>query len=180
MVTGKRALITIGIAAVLLPTTGCANNSQPTSLTPAEWATTAGADLNCPDQAIVRPGMPPQYYDISGDGTSESFVDFICAGVDTATAPDQLEIFQGTSRSSRLARLTSIAAPSDEHMFMAHGCMYFTGNKVIVIGQTRSGADPVAPPNQLAVQVSTWTNGKIITGRPVAGRDARNLPPGCP
>jgi hypothetical protein len=177
MVTARRALLAIGVAAVLQQVPGCINNDQTGAMTPTEWAAVAGPDLNCPGQATVRAGWP-QYYDITGDGVAEGFVDLVCAGAG-ADSPDQVEVFGGTSRSSRIERLTSVAAPPDQQIFLAHGCVYFTGNKVVVIGRMRGSADSGASPTVLVAQVSTPRKGGMDVGEPVALEGIDELPPGC-
>jgi hypothetical protein len=178
MVNGRRALFVMAATAVLLSTAGCVGVDLNEPLDAAQWATAAGSDLNCPGQATVRSGSP-EYYDITGDGAAESFVDFICAGSDAVNGPDQIEVFSGASRSTRLARITSIAASPRWQVFLAHGCIYFTGNRVVVIGRMRRGADPDAAPTLVVAQISTWTDGRIHTGHPVAVKDTNDLPPGC-
>ena len=179
MFSGERSLLATVMITALLPfAAGCMGGpTGPPTL--AQWAAAAGPDLNCPGKAIARPGSVPQYYDITGDRQADTFVDLICDGTDATTTPDQVEVFEGTSRSSRLARLTSIAAPPDQQVFLAHGCVYFTGNRVIVIGRMRPVADPGVAATVLAMQISTWTGGKINTGRPRPLPAVSAFPPGC-
>jgi hypothetical protein len=173
-----RALLAVSVAAVVLMAGGCAD-MQSALPTRAQWGAIAGPDLNCPDvTAVVRPGSP-QYYDITGDGTAEAFVDLICAGADPVTAPDQLEVFKGTSRSSRMMRLTSVAAHQNEQVFLAHGCVYFTGRSVVVIGRMRPDARPGAAPTVLVKNVWTWANGRIGAAPRTALKTTDGLPPGC-
>lgn len=180
MVISGRAMLAVFAAALLAG--GCtAGNDQDAVLTPAQWAAEAGPDLNCPGQAAVRPGSP-HYYDITGDGTLDTVADMICGGTDSVTAPDQIEVFTGRGkpeRSSRIARLTSIAVEPAGRVFLAHGCIYFTGNKIVIIGHMLGGTAPDGPANILIAQVATWTNGKLAPGKPTPVTDAATVPPGC-
>lgn len=179
MVTGGKTLSAVLVVAAVLSAAACAANDQNGPVTSAQWAEHAGPDLNCPDRAIVRPDSTVLYYDITGDGAAESFVDLICTETDAASAPDQVEVFKGTDRSSRLARLTSVADKPDQQMFLARGCIYFTRNRVTVIGHIRDSRRPGGGATVLAAQVSTWTKNGLLVGRPAVLDRAGGLPPGC-
>jgi hypothetical protein len=181
MVRVRRTHLFLGVIAALLITNGCTDDAQGKKLTAAQWATVAGPDLNCPGSAQVRPGRSPQYYDIDGDGSAEIFVDFICADADPATARDQVEVFGGTSRSSRIVRITTVWDGPNQLLFLAHGCIYFTGNTVVIIGRMHSSVDPTGPPTVLFSLTSAWNKKthKIDVGRAAPVSNTGAVPPGC-
>jgi len=174
----RGAVLAASMATVVSLLVGCAAYEK-TPATAAQWAGTAGSDLNCSDHATVRPGSTTEYYDINGDGAPESFVDLICSGAGAGTRPDQVEVFDGTSRQSRIARLTSIATRADKRMYLAHGCIYFSGRKVIIIGRTFNRANLPSGPTVLAVEISTWIGAKLVVGQPTPLPSTVGLPPGC-
>ena len=176
--TSPRALLAAGLTALVLLSGGCGDVLNTSPRTATQWADIAGWDLNCPGKATVRPHSPPQYHDLNNDGNTEAFVDMICQGSDPGTAPDQLEVFGSTS--ARLARVTWIWASPDRRMFLAHGCIYFTGQTAVVIGHRRRSADPGAAPTELVQQIVMWTAAGIKVGDASALEGITDLPPGCP
>jgi hypothetical protein len=181
MMRVRRIHLALGAIAALLMTNGCTDESQGQKLTAAQWATVAGPDLNCPGSAQVRPGRSPQYYDIDGDGSAEIFVDFICAGTDPTTARDQVEVFGGTSRASRIVRITTVWDGPNQLLFLAHGCIYFTGNTVVIIGRMHRSGDLAGPPSALFSLTSAWNKKthKIDVGQAISVSNTGSVPPGC-
>lgn len=179
--------ISVALSALLVAagSAGCTATDADTPATATQWATVAGKDLNCPrrTEPQVRPGRPPLRYDLDGDGSAETVVDLVCAGtgVDTAHAADQVEVFHGRKRDTRLARLSVIIVegPAAE-IFLAHGCIYVTANKVVILGHMRpSGADFAITPSLLVSQVSAWDGRGLTPGKFTPMPEGMAPPPGC-
>jgi hypothetical protein len=182
MATTRRPLKIIGVTALLLIVSGCLSDTTQWPLTPAQWATDAGPFLNCQGSARTR---SVQYYDIAHSGTMDAVVDLFCAGATDATMPDQVEVFPRDAiptQRNRIARLTWRLASPVNQIFLAHGCIYFTGYDVVIVGQKRVSNDKDLAPSLLVAEVATWSKSraKLLSGAPQPVQNPDGLPPGCP
>ncbi len=142
-----------------------ANNFLPNGrLANVDWIAYS-THLDCRTPGLGTELIGSQFVDVTEDGWPEAFVTFACR-VLTSSAPEQLEVFDGSSdpkQPRRLAILIQQSGGLDERGFRVRKLL-FDGRKVTVDAAAFTSQAGNCCPDRRVIQVFTWTGKRFHAG----------------